>query len=120
MSEKTTEHPIRKIEIYCREERLVVGHIPIVADGKQKTLGVADVWHNFEPVEERFVLGSQQRAGQFFRCPHCGSSLCISGIREYPKADKLPASAPKDAKPKSRTDEAQLVQIILGRMKISA
>lgn len=118
MSEKTQETPTKRIEIYCREERLVVGHIPIQETGKYQDLGVAFVWHNYEPVDERFTLGVQQRAGQFFSCPHCGGNLCISAIREFPKDDKLPDSAPKSAKAKKRADESQLIQVILGRMKI--
>jgi len=120
MSEKTQETPTSRIEIYCREERKVVGHLPLPDSNKPQDLGVAYIWHNFEPVEETFALGPQQRAGQFMKCPHCGSTLCISAIREYPKDDKPPKSAPKGAKPKTRTEEAEMVQIVLGRMKISA
>ncbi len=119
MTNETVETPTKRIEIYCREERLVVGHLPVIADGKSKDLNIAYIWHNYEPLEQRYQLGKQQRSGQFFSCPRCGGNLCIAGIREYPKGDKPPASAPKGAKPKERADDEQLVHIILGRTKVT-
>jgi len=70
-----------EIQVYCAQEREVVGTInavPSPRDGRV-VIDAGLVWRSFIPTQEKFKLTKQPNDGDFLACPNCTGHLSLRG-----------------------------------------